>query len=48
MNESAGIEIYFVKAKVTEDYIRLFLCRRKVYLFFKRTVVIMEVRMMLL
>lgn len=33
MNESAGIEKYFVKAKVAEDYIRLFLLRRKVYLF---------------
>ena len=48
MNKPAESENEFVKTRVNEDYKRLFRHRKKVYLSFKKSLVIMEVEMMLL
>ena len=48
MNGCAGSKIHSVKTKVNEGYIGISLHRKKVYLAFKKMLVIMEVRMMLL
>ena len=48
MNKPAESENEFVKTRLNEDHIRLFRHRKKVYLSFKKSLVIMEVKMMLL
>ena len=49
MNKPAESENEFVKTRVNEDYKRLFRHRKKVYLSFKKMLlVIMKVRMILI
>ena len=47
MNGRARSENDFAKTKENEDYIRLFLYRKKVYLSFKKLLIIMEAKMIL-
>ena len=47
MNGRARSENDFAKAKENEDYIRLFLYRKKVYLSFKKLLIIMKAKMIL-